>query len=192
MTDRPITIAIIIGSNREGRRAPLVAQWFGKHVHQRRDIEADVIDLAEVQLPFSMPQSDDGATAQFARRLSAADAFVVITPEYNHGYPAVLKNAIDSALTEWRAKPVGFVAYGGISGGLRAVEALRVVFGALRAVTISETVSLHGVNRLFDDSGVLRDSSRTDRAAQALLDELTWWARALRSARHEMPYPQVA
>jgi NAD(P)H-dependent FMN reductase len=178
MTGNIIHLAIIIGSTREGRFAPTVANWFIAQAAGRDDLSVDVIDLAEPGLNAST----------MAPRVEQADAFVVITPEYNHSYPAPLKSAIDWHSKEWHAKPVGFVSYGGISGGLRAVEHLRQVFAELHAVTVQHTVSFHGVWAHFDQQGQPKDPARYARAAKSMLDQLTWWARALRGARAERPY----
>jgi NAD(P)H-dependent FMN reductase len=112
----------------------------------------------------------------------------VVTPEYNHGYPGPLKTAIDSVSREWRAKPLGFVCYGGLSGGLRAVEQLRLVFAELHTVTIRETVSFHGARQRFNEHGVPREPDAVNAAAGALLEQLGWWARTLRRARITTPY----
>ncbi len=174
----PFQLTVIVGSVRDGRFAPVVADWFVGQAKQRDDVKTDVIDLTDTPTP----------SADFASRIGAADAFVVITPEYNHSYPGPLKNAIDTLNTEWNAKPVGFVSYGGMSGGLRAVEPLRVVFAELHAVTIRETVSFHGVHGQFDEHSQPRDPDAVNAAATALLDQLAWWAHALRSARATHPY----
>ena len=112
----------------------------------------------------------------------------MVTPEYNHSFPGPLKHAIDSLGHQWQAKPVGFVSYGGLSGGLRAVEALRVVFAELHAVTIRETVSFHSAWARFHEHGAPRDPELVNAAAGALLDQLAWWACALRAARAARPY----
>ncbi|MFD7968812.1 NADPH-dependent FMN reductase, partial [Streptomyces clavifer] len=121
-------------------------------------------------------------------RLARADAFVVLTPEYNHSYPAPLKELIDGHFAEWQAKPVAFVSYGGISGGLRAVEHLRQVFAELHAVSVRDTVSFHNAGALFDDRGRLGDPAAADAAVKTMLDQLVWWGRALREARNLRPY----
>src|SRR5271165_2393581 len=123
-----LNLAIIIGSTRKGRFAPVVARWFVGQAERRDDMAVDVIDLADTQLPDVLSGEPGPEVAAVTTRLAAADAFVVVTPEYNHSFPAPLKNAIDWHSREWRAKPVGFVSYGGIGGGLRAVEQLRLVF----------------------------------------------------------------
>ena len=122
------------------------------------------------------------------QRLGQADAFVVVTPEYNHGYTAPLKALIDSNGIEWHAKPVAFVSYGGASGGLRAVEQLRLVFAELHAVTIRDSVSFAGAWEQFDAAGALLNPERAQRSMETLLERLQWWAVALRNARAAVPY----
>lgn len=183
MSEEQLTLAVIVGSVRAGRFAPVVANWFIGRAEQHAGVRIDVIDLAdgESATPGALPVG-------FASRIEAADAFIVITPEYNHGYPGPLKTAIDSVYAEWRAKPVGFVSYGGISGGLRSVEQLRIVFAELHAVTVRETVSFHMAGAQFDEDGNPRDPESVNAAAAMLLDQLAWWAHALRLARLARPY----
>ncbi|MFC9326075.1 NADPH-dependent FMN reductase [Kitasatospora sp. NPDC057015] len=191
---RRLRVAVIVGSTREGRFGPVVAEWLLRRAAEREDLEADLVDLAETPLPsvfpaFGGPVPDEVA-AQFAAvspRLEAADAFVIVTPEYNHSFPAPLKNAIDLHKQEWQAKPVGFVSYGGRSGGLRAVEQLRLVLAELHAVTVRETVSFHDYGDKFDAEGNAVESA-AEGAAKAMLDQLTWWAHALRDAKRLRPY----
>ncbi|GAA1943929.1 hypothetical protein GCM10009837_82470 [Streptomyces durmitorensis] len=120
--------------------------------------------------------------------LAAADAFVVITPEYNHSFPADLKHAIDWHLDEWRAKPVGFVSYGGVAGGLRAVEQLRLVFAELHAPTMRDTVSFHGAWHRFGPDGQPHDAEGPAGAAKVMLDQLAWWAVTLRDGKAARAY----
>ncbi|MEU7526622.1 NAD(P)H-dependent oxidoreductase [Saccharothrix sp. NPDC042600] len=186
-----IKLAVIVGSTRKGRFAPVVADWFTARARQRPDVEVDVLDLADVGLPdvlhgFGEEPADE--VKAVSPRLAGADAFVVITPEYNHSFPAPLKSAIDWHYTEWRAKPVGFVSYGGHGGGLRAVEQLRLVFAELHAVTIRDTVSFHGAWTRFDDDGNPVDAEAVDGAAKTMLDQLVWWGAALKDARAKRPY----
>lgn len=175
MSDRPFRLAVIVGSTREGRLGPAVASWFAGEASTRREFEVDLIDLVDHAPPIGP-------------RLAAADAFVVVTPEYNHSFPAPLKAVIDSFAAEWRAKPAAFVSYGGISGGLRAVEQLRQVFAELHVVTIRDTVSLHGVWSHVGPDGRLIDDAARSGAARAMLDRLVWWTRALHAARLAHPF----
>jgi NAD(P)H-dependent FMN reductase len=178
----PLHIAVIVGSNREGRFGSTVADWFAGVVRHRDDFVLDVLDLAELDLPPTWTMADLPGLAEYRRRLAAADAFVVITPEYNHSYPGPLKHAIDLSRGEFARKPVAFVAYGGMSGGLRAVEHLRPVFAEVHAATIRETVSFHGAWERFGADGQPVDDSALA-ASKVLLDDLAWWARTLRDGR---------
>ncbi len=195
MSEVPVRVAVIVGSVREGRFGPVVADWLAAVAGEHGGFDVDVVDLAGPDLPLVMPAFGStpspavlAEAAKVTPRLAAADAFVVVTPEYNHSYPASLKNVIDWHRTEWMAKPIAFVSYGGVSGGLRAVEHLRAVFAELHAVTIRETVSFHGAHTRFGADGVPADD-RAGVAAKALLDQLWWWARSLSEARAARPYP---
>lgn len=188
MSERRMQLSVIIGSTRERRIGETVAQWFIPHARERSGMDVDVIDLLDLELPPRLLRDKTPAVEQFSARIADADAVVVITPEYNHSFPASLKQAIDWLKDEWRAKPVAFVSYGGISGGLRAVEALRLVFAELHAVTIRDTISLPFVHSLFDDNGRLKDPASPAEAATTMLNHLSWWAFALREARLKLPY----
>ncbi|MGW0826087.1 NADPH-dependent FMN reductase [Streptomyces sp. NPDC002845] len=193
MSVEPIRLAVIVGSVRDGRFGPTVTSWFVGEAGQREDLELDVIDLADIPLglsgPTRSPSKDTAAgLEQISPRIESADAYVIVTPEYNHSFPAALKNAIDWHLTQWRAKPVAFVSYGGIAGGLRAVEQLRQVFAELHAVTMRDTVSFHGGFSVFGEDGQPNDPDGCNTAAKTMLDQLTWWAEALRQARRQHPY----
>ncbi|MGW4034899.1 NADPH-dependent FMN reductase [Streptomyces sp. NPDC004778] len=188
----PLQVAVILGSNRDGRFGPVVADWFLGRAARHPGIETDLIDVAETGLPtaitFSPGPEEAARLAAVSERLAAADAFVVLTPEYNHSFPAPLKTLIDWHSAEWQAKPVAFVSYGGVSGGLRAVEQLRQVFAELHTVTVRDTVSFHNAGTLFDDEGRHRDPGPADAAAKVLLDQVVWWGTALRDARKSRPY----
>lgn len=177
--DGPVRIAVIIGSVRTGRFGPTAARWFAGELAGRDDVVTDVVDLAAATLSPALDTADD----DLRRRLDAADAFVVVTPEYNHSYPAGLKSAIDAFHAEWAAKPVGFVSYGGLSGGIRAVEHLRTVFVELHGAPVRDAVSLHEFWSLFDADGRLTDGGAGAAATHVLAGQLVWWGRALRNAR---------
>jgi NAD(P)H-dependent FMN reductase len=186
-----IKLAVIVGSTRRGRFAPVVANWFADRAKQRDDLSVDVLDLDDLDLPDRLHAFGEDPAPEVALvspRLRDADAFVVITPEYNHSFPAPLKSAIDWHYTEWQAKPVGFVSYGGVGGGLRAVEQLRQVFAELHAVTVRDTVSFHGAWSRFDETGNPVEAEAVDKAATTVLDQLVWWGTALKEARAKRPY----
>ncbi|MEV5515594.1 NAD(P)H-dependent oxidoreductase [Streptomyces flaveolus] len=186
----PLRVTLIVGSNRHGRFGPVVADWLLDHLRDRDDLVPEVVDVAGADLSTDLARTPEAtaALAGITPKLAGADAFVVLTPEYNHSFPAGLKNLVDWHYGEWRAKPVGLVSYGGLAGGLRAVEHLRQVFAELHAVTVRDTVSFHNAGAAFDDAGTLRDPSGPDAAAKTMLDELVWWGRALREAREKRPY----
>jgi NAD(P)H-dependent FMN reductase len=182
MPATPLRLALIIGSTREGRFGTVVADWFAAVVTELDAFELDLLDLAELQLPHIWTRDGVPQLTEWWERLAAADAFVVVTPEYNHSYPAPLKQAIDLSRGEFTRKPVAFVSYGGLSGGLRAVEHLRGVFAEVRATTIRETVSFHGTTIRFDADGWPLDPAAGE-AALLMLDDLAWWADTLRTGR---------
>ncbi len=180
-----IRVAVILGSKRPGRFCDTVARWAVERIAASGRFQIEVID------PAQPSQVTDGhASRSLAERLHSSDAFVIVTPEYNHGYPAPLKELIDSVGPEWHAKPVAFVSYGGVSGGLRAVEQLRQVFAELHAVTIRDSVSFPSAWEQFDETGTLRSPERASRSMSTVLQRLHWWAIALRNARSAVPYTQ--
>lgn len=185
---QPLHLAMILGSSREGRFCDTVADWVERRLADQPDLTLDRIDPLELDLPGRHEAEPGPAVQALRRRLGQADAFVVVTPEYNHGYTAVLKQVIDAAKAEWVAKSVGFVSYGGISGGLRAVEQLRLVFAELHAVTIRDGVSFAMARQRFDDAGETVDPEGPATAMALMLNELAWWAVALKEARARRAY----
>ncbi|WP_455358515.1 NADPH-dependent FMN reductase [Streptomyces sp. SYSU K21746] len=175
----PLRVAVIIGSTRQGRVGDSVGRWFTEQARERDDLDLTVIDLADFDFPERYPQEATAQMARFAAEIDRAEAFVVVTPEYNRSFPASLKQAIDFAYDEWQAKPVGFVSYGYGSQGLYAVEQLRCVFTELHTVTMRDGVSLNLAEDRVEDRG---------RAVTSLLDQLGWWGLALREARAVRPY----
>ncbi len=164
-----LTFVLIIASVRAGRIGPSVARWFLDQLPPQGP-EFDVVDLAEPT-----------GTAT-TRLLDHADGFVVVTPEYNHSYPGELKVLIDSHRREWKHKPVTFVSYGGMSGGLRAVEHLRTVFAELYVVGTRNGVAIHMPWDHLEDGTLTLDDAAAASARQAM-DELIWWAELLKPER---------
>jgi NAD(P)H-dependent FMN reductase len=187
-------IAVIIASTRESRFAETVGRWFVGEVSQLDAAELDVIDLRELELPAVQAADHpknrrySDAVGAYAARVAAADGFAFVTPEFNHGYPAPLKAALDAVYSEWAAKPATFVSYGGAGGGIRAVEQLRQVLIELHVVPIRDAIALPMARQLFDDNGALNDPERLAPTVKATLDRLLWWALALRQARDDTPY----
>ncbi|MFB5650594.1 NADPH-dependent FMN reductase [Leptospira wolffii] len=178
-----LRLGVILGSTREGRFGETVSRWFVEQADRDDRFEVDHIDLKDFSLPWDMSRSVNSDLFALSRRVDRADAFVVVTPEYNHGYPAYLKLAIDCLREEWNGKPVGFVSYGGSSGGLRSVEQLRLVFTELRMTTIRDSVSFHWAKARFHN-GRPTEEYRYNSAAERLLSELAWWGLALKTARN--------
>jgi NAD(P)H-dependent FMN reductase len=185
-------LAVIIGSTRAGRFGPTVAEWFTDRARRRGDLDVDLIDLAKVRLPQTLGDHDELVPQRVRRlgtRLAAADAFVIVTPEYNQSFPAPLKTAIDWFYEEWHAKPVAFIAYGRESGGLHAVAQLRQIFAELHAVTIQSAITLPCYWDLFAaDGGWPKATAACNTNVKTTLDQLVWWARALMRARADNPY----
>jgi NAD(P)H-dependent FMN reductase len=186
-----VKATLIYGSTREGRFCDTVANWAAGEIWSRIDFTLELIDPQDLELPFRAG-AENAARHNLGKRLDAADAFVVVTPEYNHGYPAALKLLLDAAYREWQAKPVAFVSYGGISGGLRAVEQLRLVFAELHAVTIRDCVSFAHPWNGFDADGEPINSDDARKAMATMLSRLHWWATVLRDARRAAPYCDMA
>lgn len=183
-------IVVVVGSTRQGRRGRAVADWFMSHVQQAHpEASWELADLAACGLPWmeeavppSVQESGHPAVKAWAELIRGADGFVWITAEYNHGYPASLKNAIDLLYHPWVRKPVAMVSYGGGAGGSRAAEQLRQVAVELQMVPTRFGVVVPGIWQALDEHGVPKDTLLA-KSVDALADDLTWWARALHAAR---------
>ena len=187
-------IQVVNGTTREGRFSERVAHWVLQKLSARTDIDVELVDLREYPLPFfdgispARTQRDypNDAVARFGRTIDRADGYIVLAGEYNHGYPAVLKNAMDWTFVEWRRKPVAYVGWGGV-GGARAIEQLRQVavefeMAPLRhAVHILPDVILAA--RQLDDPTDTSAFASLEPRLKTLVDDLTWWTAALHAAR---------
>lgn len=181
----PLRIALLLGSVRTERMGGHVAAWVAEQA--TRVGEVDLIDLAAVDLPDDAHLSPGGGSpTALTQRLATADAFVVVTPEYNHAYPAALKRAIDWHFAEWSFKTAALVGYGPQTGGALAAEALRGVFAELRVVTVRRTVTLHDPWDQMDEHFTPDDQAA--RTLNGALNELAWWGDLLRQARRERPF----
>jgi NAD(P)H-dependent FMN reductase len=183
-------LTVIIGSTRPGRAGLPIATWFAERARAHGGFGVSVADLAAIDLPL-LDEPDHPRLRRYRHRhtrewsatVDAADAFVLVTPEYNHGYPAALKNAIDYLNEEWAYKPVGFVSYGGVAAGTRAVGQLKPVVAAVRMVAVVEAVNIPFHPQFLDGEGRLQANEIMEQAADAMLDELGRVAAAVRPLR---------
>lgn len=184
-----IKIGIIIGSTRPTRVGKTVAEWFNSQIKDTPDTQFDIIDLLEEDLPFlSEPESPASGnytqekTKNWSAKISGYDGFIFVTPEYNHGYPAPLKNAIDTLFHEWDKKPAAFVGYGGLGGG-RAIEQLIPVVARVGMVPLAtSTFNVLNVWTAIDEDGNVKEES-TMGNKEKLVENLVWWATTLKSAK---------
>jgi NAD(P)H-dependent FMN reductase len=184
------TLMIVIASTRPGRIGLPLGRWMNERAAAHGAFEIDLVDLAELGLPFMdephhprLGRYTRGHTLEWSARVAAADAFVFVTPEYNFGLTAPLKNAIDYLHHEWHHKPVGFMSYGGVSAGTRAVQMLKQVVTGLRMMPMYEGVAVPFVRTLVDVEGRVTGNEAMETAAMAMLDELVRWEAALRPLR---------
>lgn len=180
-------IAVISSSVREGRMSPSIADWIVAALGDRAGIEVDLIDLAEVTLPDDgLLHPGGGPRTVLTDRIEAAEAFVVVTPEYNHSYPASLKRLIDWHYSEWELKPAAIVAYG-VTGGYAAIEHLRGVLAELSMVTTRGCIGLPSPWESLDAAERYVPSAAVGRHLSGTLSELVWWAGVLTQARDHHP-----
>jgi NAD(P)H-dependent FMN reductase len=192
------TLSIIIGSTRPGRVGPKFAAWFRSQAIEHGGFDVELVDLAQLKLPFldepALPrlhQYIHQHTIDWSHTVERSDAFVFVTPEYNFGYSAALKNAIDYLAQEWADKPVGFLSYGGVAAGTRAVQQLKQVVTSLKMIPVAESVNIPFFKQFIDDSGTVRPSAEMDRSADAMLDELARIAALIRPQAPVVDEPAV-
>ena len=182
-------LTVIIASTRPGRAGLPIAEWFAARAREHGGFDVGVSDLDELALPMlnepkhpRLREYTKQHTAEWSATVGASDAFVIVTAEYNHGYPAPLKNALDYLYHEWQYKPVGFVSYGGVAAGTRAVQQLKQVITALRMTPIVEAVNIPFHTQFIAD-GTFNANDVMDKAADAMLDEMVRTEAALRTLR---------
>lgn len=181
---------ILITSTREKRLGPLIATWFAEQARLDGQFAVDLIDLERLALPMmdepNHPMKRDYQhehTRAWSASVASADAFVFVVPEYNHGMPPALLNALDYLYVEWNYKPVAFVSYGGVSGGSRSVQMATPVLTALKMVPIPEGVTIPFFTKLIDADGKFDPGQTQQRAVGALFSELSRWTGALQTLR---------
>ncbi|MDQ4144545.1 MAG: NAD(P)H-dependent oxidoreductase [Actinomycetota bacterium] len=183
-------LGIIIGSTRPCRLGGPIGHWVLERAREHGAFDPELIDLADVNLPFldepehpRLRNYTQAHTIEWSARIDPLDAFVFVTPEYNHGFSAPLKNAIDFLHQEWLYKPAGIVSYGGASGGTRAAQMLKPVLTALKMMPMFESVAVTFVRNLVDEDGRVSATEAIERSAGSMFMELERWSRTLAQLR---------
>ena len=195
MDEKALNLLVILGSNRPGRIGERVGKWVLKSLEASPSFNVDFADLAQMDLGFALSANHprtgiyEGGVRDLASKLGAADVFIIITPEYNHGYPAILKHAIDSIYAEWFAKAGAIVSYGSASAGLRASEQIRQVLAELRTHITRNGIAISGASQKIDETGTWIGTEDMGPAFKSVTDELSWWGTALKAARNATAYP---
>jgi len=190
-------IQVILGATRPGRITERTAKWVVAETSKREDFEVELVDLADYDLPmFDEPVSPrynpnrtpNPAAKRFLAKIAEADGYIVVTPEYNHSIPGVLKNAFDYLDFQVVKKPFAIVSHGSV-GGARAAEHLKAVIVEAKGAVVPEALTIHGASELFDPEGAfLGDTSRPygpDKIIANILGELAWWTAALKAGREQ-------
>ena len=186
-------LGVVIGSVREGRVGLPIAQWFVERALEHKGFDVELLDLKIINLPIfaerthpRLQKYESEQQKAWSATIAPIDAFVFVTPEYNYSIAPALLNAIDYLLHEWAYKAVGFVSYGGISGGLRAVQHAKQTLSAVKLVAIPEAVTIPFVAKLVEDN-TFAATDVHDKSAAAMLDELAKWTSALSTLRPGNP-----
>ena len=185
-----VKIAIIIGSTRPGRVGEQVGRWVYDLAKQRKDAEFELVDLEDFNLPLldepippSQGKYSKEHTKRWAAKVESFDGYIFVTPEYNHGIPGALKNALDFLYAEWNNKAAGFVGYGS-AGGTRAVESLRLVMAELQIADVRAQVAL-SLFTDFENYTTFKPAAHHEKSANSLFDQVIAWSGALRALREK-------
>jgi NAD(P)H-dependent FMN reductase len=183
-------LKIITSTTRPGRKGIAVAEWFTTLAKETSKFDVQLLDLATINLPLMdepnhprLKQYQHQHTKEWSANIEAADAFVIVLSEYNFGFPAPIKNALDYLFNKWKYKPVGFVSYGGISGGLRSMQMLKQVITALNMMPIMEAVNIPFFAKYINEQGKFVPEEIVTQSAQVMLAELARWCDALKVLR---------
>ena len=183
-------LKIISSSTREGRKGPAVAAWIFEEAKKQAEYSTELLDLAEINLPFidepehpKLQKYQHEHTKKWSHTIDSADAFIIVTPEYNFGFPATIKNALDFLYKEWNYKPVGLVSYGGISGGTRCQQMLKQVLTGLKMMPLFEAVTLPFFAKHINNQGVFVADEHIQNSAKAMFAELLKWTKAMKPMR---------
>ena len=183
-----LKVGIIVGSTRPGRKAAAVAKWAYDLLKSRKDAEFEIVDIEDYKLPLLdepvpplMGQYSKPHTKTWSAKIASLDGFIFVTPEYNHGTSAALKNAIDFLFHEWNDKAAGFIGYGS-AGGVRAVENLRLVMGEIKVAPVRAQVML-SLYTDFENFTIFKPHEHHDKTVHAIADEVVAWGGALKAMR---------
>jgi NAD(P)H-dependent FMN reductase len=183
-------LKMIIASTRPGRKGPAVASWIEGIARKHPAFEVTMLDLQKINLPFfdephhpRLQKYEHEHTKRWSETIAGGDAFIFVTPEYNYGYTAPLKNALDYLFLEWNYKPVAFVSYGGIAAGTRAVQMLKQVVTAQKMVPVTDSVNIPFFTKYIDDLERFNGDETLHKSADGMLIELAKWTGALKPMR---------
>jgi NAD(P)H-dependent FMN reductase len=183
-------LKMIIASTRPNRKGPLIANWILNISKEHKEFEVEVLDLKEINLPFldelehpMLGHYHNEHTKQWSRTIGGADAFVVITCEYNFGYPAPLKNAIDFLYKEWNYKPIAIVSYGGVSAGTRSAQMLKQVFTGVKMMPLAESVNIPFFSRYINENEIFTGDEILEKSAHVMFNELAKWTKSFNEMR---------
>ena len=178
-------LKVITSTTRPARKGILVADWITALAQQTGKFNVELLDLAAINLPLMdepnhprLKQYQHEHTKNWSATIEAADAFIIVLGEYNYGFPAPIKNALDYLFNEWMYKPVAFVSYGGISAGLRSMQMLKQVASALSMLVITESVNLPFFSKYINDEGVFEPEEIVDKSAHVMLSALERYCEA--------------
>ena len=185
-----LKLHVIVASTRPSRKGPAVARWFEGFARTHGGFEPVLVDIADFDLPvYDEPEHPlthryrHEHTKRWSESVAAADAYAFVMPEYNYFPPPSLVNALDFLVAEWTYKPAGLVSYGGVSGGLRAAQAVKLLLTALKVMPIPEGVAIPNFAQFMDESGTFRPNELVEKSAGTMLAELLRWAEALKPLR---------
>jgi len=184
-----VKLTVVLASVRDGRAGEAIAQWFVTRAKEHGKFDIEIADLKELNLPImNEPQHPrlkkyvHESSKRWSGIVGGSDAFVFVTPEYNYTMPPALVNALDTVYHEWTYKPVGFVSYGGVSGGIRSVQTAKLMVTGFKMMPMVEAVNIPFYSQLMQD-GVFKSNEAHDKAVGPMLDELARWSEALKSLR---------
>ena len=185
-------LKIITSTTRPGRSGVAIEKWFTDFAKSKPEFSVELLDLSIINLPFMdephhprMQKYQHEHTKKWSTKINEADAFVIVLSEYNYAFPAPIKNALDFLFVEWMHKPVGFVSYGGVSGGLRSTQMLKQVVTTMSMMPITAQVNIPFFAKLIDENGVFQANEVINKSAEHTLVELEKWSNAMKPMRNK-------